>query len=47
MSIFTKFHKTTASFLLLALTISTFAQNKAFDPELMDSSIEACENFYD
>ncbi|HEX8197553.1 MAG TPA: M13 family metallopeptidase [Pyrinomonadaceae bacterium] len=34
------------SFLLLVLTISTFAQSKAFDTSQMDTSIEACDDFY-
>lgn len=43
---FTKFHKTAASLILFALSISTLAQNKAFDTALMDTSVEACEDFY-
>jgi putative endopeptidase len=41
------FQKLGASFILLTLTFSVLAQNKAFDTALMDTSIEACENFYD
>ncbi|HEX8265673.1 MAG TPA: M13 family metallopeptidase [Pyrinomonadaceae bacterium] len=47
MRLFTKFHKAAASLFLLALAITTFAQSKAFDVSQMDTSVEACENFYD
>ena len=29
-----------------ALSVSTFAQNRAFDLSLMDTSVEACDDFY-
>lgn len=47
MRLFSKFHKTMASLFLLALSIFAFAQSKAFDVSQMDTSVEACENFYD
>ncbi|MDQ4122378.1 MAG: M13 family metallopeptidase [Acidobacteriota bacterium] len=47
MRILSTFRKTGAVLLLLAMSISAFAQSKAFDTSQMDTSIEACENFYD
>lgn len=44
---FTKFYPAAASFLTLALSFSVFAQNTAFDLSQMDTSVEACTNFYD
>lgn len=41
------FRKCGASLILFALCASNFAQSKAFDTSLMDTSVEACENFYD
>jgi putative endopeptidase len=46
MRLFTKFHKTAASLFLLVLSISTFAQSRAFDISQMDTSVEACDDFY-
>ncbi len=31
---------------LLALSMTTLAQTKAFDPNFMDTTVEACDNFY-
>jgi putative endopeptidase len=47
MRLFAKFHKTGASFFLLVLSISTFAQSKAFDVSQMDASVKACDDFYE
>lgn len=41
------FQKLGASLILFTLTFSALAQNKAFDISQMDTSVEACENFYD
>jgi putative endopeptidase len=38
--------KLAAAFALFALSITTLAQNKAFDPSFIDTTIEACDNFY-
>jgi putative endopeptidase len=38
--------KLAAAVALAALSITTLAQNKAFDPGFIDSTVEACDNFY-
>jgi putative endopeptidase len=43
---FTKFHKSAVSLITLLLSVSIFAQNSAFDPTQMDTSIDACTDFY-
>ena len=35
-----------AFFVLFSLMLSTFAQSKGFDTSRMDTSVEACDNFY-
>jgi putative endopeptidase len=40
------FRKSGAGLILLALSFSTFAQSKAFDISQMDTSVEACYDFY-
>jgi predicted metalloendopeptidase len=40
------FQKLGAGLVLLTFTFSIFAQNKAFDTALMDTSVEACTDFY-
>jgi putative endopeptidase len=40
------FAQSGASLILLALSFSTFAQSKAFDISQMDTSVEACDDFY-
>ena len=38
--------KLAAAFALFALSFTTLAQTKAFDPNFMDTTVEACDNFY-
>jgi putative endopeptidase len=38
--------KLAAAAALFALSITTLAQNKAFDPNFIDSTVQACDNFY-
>src|ERR1044072_5569628 len=38
--------KLAAMVALLALSITTLAQTKAFDPNFMDTTVQACDNFY-
>jgi hypothetical protein len=38
--------KLAAAFALFALSVVTLGQNKAFDPNFVDRTVEACDNFY-
>ncbi len=46
MQFFSRLRRAGAILFIFALTVPTSAQSKAFDLSLMDTSVEACDDFY-